>query len=172
MERQSRYLKGYSCFNYVMSSEAVCFVMHLLDVKYLHDKGYNICWTQEEYIERMGMGRNPFLGCLYELNRIGLLVDTLDETGERVTYTLNMPAYDKLVKICGATYNSQRLKEFLQYGKEDRTQAERHPRQGDHPFGVGFRKGRQGSPVCQVLHRLLLRVEPGRDLPVDAHGGH
>ena len=113
MERQSRYLKGYSCFNYVMSSEAVCFVMHLLDVKYLHDKGYNICWTQEEYIARMGMGRNPFLKCLYELNRIGLLVDTPDETGERVAYTLNMPAYDKLVKICGATYNSQRLKEFL-----------------------------------------------------------
>lgn len=170
MERQSRYLKGYSYFNYVMSSEAVCFVMHLLDVKYLHDKGYNICWTQEEYIERMGMGRNPFLKCLYELNRIGLLVDTLDETGERVTYTLNMPAYDKLVKICGATYNSQRLKEFLNTVRKTgrRLKDERHPRQGDHPFWVGFRKGRQGSPVCQVLHRLLLRVEPGRD----AHGGH
>ncbi|MEB3373865.1 hypothetical protein SFC43_13455 [Bacteroides sp. CR5/BHMF/2] len=42
-----------------------------------------------------------------------MLVDTQDENGKRVAYTLNMPAYDKLVRICGATYNPQRLKEFL-----------------------------------------------------------
>ena len=123
MERQSRYLKGYPGFSYVMSSEAVCFVMHLVDVKYLQDNNYNIFWTQEEYIERMGMGRKPFIRCLWELKRIGLLVDTQDENGKRVAYTLNMPAYDKLVRICGATYNPQRLKEFLNTIKKTGAQA-------------------------------------------------
>lgn len=181
MERQSRYLKGYSGFSYVMSSEAVCFVMHLLDVKYLQDKGYNIFWTQEEYIGRMGMGKNPFLKCLRELDRIGLLADTPDENGERVAYTLNMPAYDRLVRICGATYNALRLKEFLDTVRKTGRRLDNIPDREIALLGAVSGRGGKEAPyvkyypgfsyalspdeICLLMHMVdiefIARYKPG-----------
>lgn len=181
MERQSRYLKGYPGFSYVMSSEAVCFVMHLVDVKYLQDNNYNIFWTQEEYIERMGMGRKPFIRCLWELKRIGLLVDTQDENGKRVAYTLNMSAYDKLVRICGATYNPQRLKEFLNTIKKTGRRLDNIPDREIALLGsVSGRGGKEASyvkyytgfsyalspdEICLLMHMVdiefIARYKPG-----------
>lgn len=148
MNKQVRYLKGYPGFTYVMSSEAFCFVMHLIDIKYLQDNNYNIFWSQEEYIERMGMGKNAFLRCLWELKRIGLLITTKGEDGNRVAYTLNMPAYDKLVKVCGSTYNPQRLKEFLKTIREKgRKVGDITDREISFLEGVAGRGGKEASYV-------------------------
>lgn len=108
-----RFIKGYPKFAYLMSNDAVCFMMHMVDIEFLRRGNYNTNWSQNEYVSRMNMDVRQFNSCLSELKALGLLEVTKSLNGRGVRYTLNQAAYRKLLKVCAATIHYDRIKNFL-----------------------------------------------------------
>lgn len=112
-EKTIRFIKGYPKFAYLMSNEAVYFMMHMADIEFLRRGNYNTNWSKNEYVNRMNMDVRQFDGCINELEALGLLEVTKSINGRGVTYTLNKIAYRKLLKVCAATVHYERIKDFL-----------------------------------------------------------
>lgn len=109
----TRYLKGYPKFTYFMSNESVCFMIHLQDIEFLRKGGYNTTWPVEQYIARTGLSQSDFYRCTWELTRLGLLVTERSECKKFVSYALNQKGYNRLLEVCGATYDCDRTKSLL-----------------------------------------------------------
>lgn len=112
-EKTIRFIKGYPKFAYLMSNDAVCFMMHMTDIEFLRKCNYSTNWPKKEYASRMNMDIMKFNRCTCELKALGLLDVTKSVNGRYATYTINRVAYQKLLKVCAATINYKRIKSFL-----------------------------------------------------------
>lgn len=113
-EKTIRFIKGYPKFAYLMSNDAVYFMMHMVDIEFLRRGNYNTHrWFKGEYVRRMNMKVKQFNRCVTELETLGLLKVTRRINGNGLTYTLNQMAYRKLLKVCAATIHYDRIKDFL-----------------------------------------------------------
>ena len=90
-----RFIKGYPKFAYLMSNDAVCFMMHMADIEFLRRGNYKANWFKGEYVDRMNMNVKQFNRCVTELEALGLLEITRSVNGRGVIYTLNQMAYNK-----------------------------------------------------------------------------
>lgn len=108
-----RFIKGYPKFAYLMSNDAVCFMMHMADIEFLRRGNYKANWFKGEYVDRMNMNVKQFNRCVTELEALGLLEITRSVNGRGVIYTLNQMAYNKLLNVCAATIHYDRIKDFL-----------------------------------------------------------
>lgn len=114
----TRFLKGYPKFAYLMSNESVCFMIHLLDIEFLRKGNYNVTWPKRIFVSRMGMHKHEFDRCVNELEALGLLDVTKSMNGRYTGYHLNWVAYKRLLKVCAATIDYKRIKDFLTEIKE------------------------------------------------------
>lgn len=113
IKKTVRFIKGYPKFAYLMSNEAVCFMMHMADIEFLRRGNYSTNWPKGEYVNRMNMNVKQFDRCVCELETLGLLDVTKSINGRYATYTLSQVAYKKLLKVCAATVHYKRIKSFL-----------------------------------------------------------
>lgn len=108
-----RFIKGYPKFAYLMSNNAVCFMMHMADIEFLRKCNYTTNWSKKQYASRMNLNIREFNRCACELVELGLLDVTKSANGRYTAYWINQMAYRKLLKVCAATINYKRIKSFL-----------------------------------------------------------
>jgi hypothetical protein len=106
------FVKYYLELTYLFSAAEIQFIMHMVDIKFLKEAGYQTGWSKAEHMKRMGLNEYTFDKCVKRLQEMRLLSRTYNKLGNRVFYSFNMELYRRLVEILSVTCDIDRLIEF------------------------------------------------------------
>lgn len=112
-KKETPYVKCYIGFSYLLNRDEIYFLMHLNEIEYLRNVNSNLFQTRREWLEKMSIPQCTFNSCVKNLSELGIIENLKGKQGKGY-YRLNIPVYNKLVKICGATCNYYALKNFFQ----------------------------------------------------------
>lgn len=90
----------------------VVFLLHMVDMEYMKQSGYNTAWSKEFLLLRMNLGIRLFDRVTKKLISMGLL--SKDKVGNKYAYSLDMKAYRKLVGFLSLTNDIFKLKAFCE----------------------------------------------------------
>ncbi|MDR1718028.1 MAG: hypothetical protein LBS20_19500 [Prevotella sp.] len=113
-KKESPYVKYPVCLSYLFNPGESRFIIHMIEIEFLKDQGYNTNWTRAEYMKRMGLNEYSFERCIKRLVKMGLLSKTNNKLKNKVYYSFNMQLYDRLVEILSVTCNIDKLIEFCE----------------------------------------------------------
>jgi hypothetical protein len=109
------YLKTHVGFSYLLSAEEERVLKHMKELDYFRRIGHKVDYTRAEYAKRMALGIITFDRCIGSLCRIGLISKIEGSSRNKVHYSLNNPAYNRLVQIVSTTMNTDRLTQFFDF---------------------------------------------------------
>lgn len=90
----------------------VVFLLHMVDMEYMKQSGYNTTWSKDFLLLKMNLGMRLFDRVTEKLISMGLL--SKDKAGNKYAYSLDMKAYRKLVGILSLTNDIFKLKAFCE----------------------------------------------------------
>lgn len=111
--KSTHFVKFYPGLSYLLGRDEIYFLLHIMDIEYLRQNNYGCNWYKGEYMQRMQMSRYTFDRCVKKLLKLELIIRKENNRGNEVSYGLNLPVYNQLVKILEATYNYHALIQFF-----------------------------------------------------------
>ncbi len=88
----------------------IIFLLHMVDMEYMKQRGCNTTWSKEFLLLKMNLGVRLFDRVTRNLISMGLL--SKDKAGNKYAYSLDLKAYHKLVSFLSLTNDVFKLKAF------------------------------------------------------------
>lgn len=90
----------------------IIFLLHMVDMEYMKQSGYNTVWSKEFLLLRMNLGMRLFDRITKKLISMGLL--SKEKAGNKYAYSIDMETYHKLVGFLSLTNDVFKLKAFCE----------------------------------------------------------
>lgn len=90
----------------------IIFLLHMVDMEYMKQNGYNTTWSKEFLLLKMNLGVRLFDRVTKKLISMGLL--SKDKAGNKYIYSLDLKTYRKLVGFLSLTNDIFKLKSFCE----------------------------------------------------------
>ena len=116
MNRRNRLSKKSVTFHLNLSClfdpAEIVFLLHMLDMEYMKQNGYNTIWSKEFMLLKMNLGVRLFDRVTKKLISMELL--TKEKAGNKYAYSLDLETYRKLVGFLSLTNDILKLKAFCE----------------------------------------------------------